>query len=239
MDDGSDRASVILTKEGKQGKSKTLVILASLLILLGAGCTKTQQAVAPQATTPTQTSVQQPQASPEATGLCYSSATPLPASFPETGILNTMGHFRPASDEGVFDHEAEDLLPKLKDLYNSGWNIDKFCVTTVNGERVAYFSLYAFAGDALGAKPTKTMADNGEKSATLTRLGYAKGDSIVLSDPIAVGYNAGDKINLLYQLAYPTDAEIIKAKASGFHWNYNVVFNPESNQLDIQKAEND
>jgi hypothetical protein len=245
MDDGSDRATpssfVIPAKAGIQNAKKTLVIMASLLVLFGAGCAKTQEEMVALNAPGAQLSTEESGVTP---GLCYSSATPLPASFPETGIVNTMGHFRPASDTEAFDQETEELLPQLKGLYDSGWNIRDFCVIKVDGERAAYFSLYAFYGDALSSQLAEVLTDGNEKSQTFVRFGYAKNNFIVLSDPIALGNNEGEDINLPYKLSYNFDTDIIiKARASTHNWTYDISFDPIAqnfhlpSSLEIKKLE--
>ncbi len=121
MDDGSDRASVILTKEGKQGKSKTLVILASLLILLGAGCEKTASSEARS----------EAQVAPVENQSQIATDTPMVSVNPD-GVRG--GCFDKADFEKLVDpsllsitKNGDSLADVISNKENEGWKIEEAC----------------------------------------------------------------------------------------------------------------
>lgn len=199
MDDGSGAAK------------RSLVALAGVLVLLGAGCAAaapppvTPQTIpsAPSHTTPTSSTQPVGLFDPDqkVTALCYVAGSPLPADFHENEMMNLMKQYRPSSDTSTFDAPAEALDAKLKEQYQAGWNVDRFCVTSVNGVRVAYFSLYGFTGSALKETPTQSVPGTGTAK-TPTRLGLQMADdAMYLSDTFAVSHSDAVPLKLLDVIA--------------------------------------
>jgi hypothetical protein len=215
MDDGSGVAK------------KAVVILTGFLVLAGAGCSEV-----PKKQTPSQEEdVKTSEAAPEITAQCYAAASLMPADYPEMQIGTSMRIYRPASDTSVFDMMAEDLNQQLKGHFQSGWNVDRFCVTTSQGKRIAYFSLYGFYGDALEQKTTFTIPEAATKALTPMRLGYMEeGGSLELSEIFTLQHSESAPVARVDLLRLDTSPErLVIAPVSNPKWSYQVSFSPAKN----------